>query len=135
MSTPDPVAFRRPPGRYGPERGGRSRTATVAIVALALLFTGAVLALAWRASNPAITYQVRAYDVVSDDAVELTFLVRRADPDSAVTCLVRARDAKNQEVGRRSIKVAKGRADTVTTVTLTTTARANLAEVQSCALA
>lgn len=132
VSTPDPVTFRRPPGRYGPPRGQRSRWVTAAVVALALFFTGAVLALAWQASNPPVTFQVRAYDVLSDEQVELTFLVRRDDPNSSVTCVVRARDARSREVGRSSTSVASGQSDTVTTVTLTTAARANLAEVESC---
>jgi hypothetical protein len=105
------------------------------VVVLAVLFTGAVVALGWRLSNPAVSFQVRAFDVKSDDEVELTFLVRRKDPDAAVTCLVRARSVKNEEVGRRTVVVPPGRAEAVTVITITTTARANLAEVQQCKVA
>jgi hypothetical protein len=127
--------FRRPPGRYGPDRRGWSAPTTAAVVALALLFTGAVVAVGWRLSNPAVSFQVRAFDVKSDEAVELTFLVRRKDPDAAVTCLLRARSTQNQEVGRRTIVVPPGKAEAVTVTVITTTARATLAEVQQCQVA
>jgi hypothetical protein len=127
-----PRPFRRPAGRYGPERRGWSRPTTAAVVALAVLFTGAVVALGWRLSNPAVSFQVRAFDVTSDDAVELTFLVRRKDADTAVTCLVRARSEQNQEVGRRTIVIPPGRAEVVTVTVIKTTALATLAEVQQC---
>jgi hypothetical protein len=105
------------------------------VVALAVLFTGAVVALGWRLSNPAVSFQVRAFDVKSDEAVELTFLVRRKDPDAAVTCLLRARSTQNQEVGRRTVVVPPGKAEAVTVTVITTTARATLAEVQQCQVA
>jgi hypothetical protein len=79
-----------------------------------------------------VSYQVRAFDVTSDDAVELTFLVRRKDADTAVTCLVRARSEQNQEVGRRTIVIPPGRAEVVTVTVIKTTALATLAEVQQC---
>jgi hypothetical protein len=105
------------------------------VIALAVLFTGAVVAVGWRLSNPAVSFQVRAFDVKSDESVELTFLVRRKDPDAPVTCLLRARSTKNQEVGRRTVVVPPGKAEAVTVTLITTTARANLAEVQQCSVA
>jgi hypothetical protein len=102
---------------------------------LALLFTGAVVALGWRLSNPVVSFQVRAFDVQSDEAVELTFLIRRKDPEAAVTCLLRARNVKNEEVGRRTVVVPPGGDEVITVSTITTTDRANLAEVQQCKIA
>jgi hypothetical protein len=62
----------------------------------------------------------------------VTYVVRRADPDSSVTCIVRARDREGREVGRTTVDVPAGRASTVITSTIETTARANLGEVQEC---
>jgi Domain of unknown function (DUF4307) len=142
VSTPEPEEFsgptephrefRRPAGRYGPDRRGWSAATTAAVVVLALAFTGAVVALGWRLSTPAVSFQVRAFDVRSDDEVELTFLVRRRDADAPVTCQLRARSTQNQEVGRRTVVVPAGKAEVVTVTTIKTTARANLAEVQQC---
>jgi hypothetical protein len=102
------------------------------VIALALVFVGSVLAIGWRLANPAVTSSLRAYDVVSDEQVDVTFLVRRADPNTPVTCILRARDREGREVGRLTVEVRTGSTEVVQTESLATSGRAILGEVQEC---
>jgi hypothetical protein len=102
------------------------------VVALAVVFVGGVLASAWRLATPAVSSSVRGYNVVSDDQVDIVVLVRRADGDRPVTCILRARDRQGREVGRLSVEVPPGADEVVLTESVTTSGRAILGEVQGC---
>jgi hypothetical protein len=135
VNSSEPVRpFRRPPGRYGDDRRG-GRAAVVGTVVLGVVFTAAVIALGWTLSRPDIQVQLRAYDVVDDRTVEVVAVVRRADPDAALVCVLRARDAAGREVGRRTVPVAPGRTEVVVRESLTTTSRAVLGELVQCRVA
>lgn len=123
--------FRRPPGRYGDDRRG-GRAAIVGMVLLGLVFTAAVVALGWRLSRPEIQVQLRAYDVVDDNTVEVVAVVRRMDPEATLTCVLRARDVAGREVGRRVVEVPAGDDEVVVQERLTTTSRAVLGELVQC---
>jgi uncharacterized protein (DUF58 family) len=126
---PAPV---RPAERYGDHRRGWRPLGIIAVVGLAIVFVGGVLAIGWRLSNPPFSVQLRAYEVTDDRTVEVTYLVRTKDPSNSVTCVVRARDREGNEVGRTTNVSATGRDEQVLQVTLRTSARAVLGEVVEC---
>ena len=78
--------------------------------------------------------QLRAYDVVDDRTVDVTYLVRTADTSQTVTCVVRARDRDGNEVGRTTSTSKAGASEQVIAVTLRTSARAVLGEVVGCGI-
>jgi hypothetical protein len=131
VTTPPPAGPRRPPGRYGPERTGPPIVTIVLVALLAVGFVGGVVALALRLSDPPVTASLRAYDVQSDDRIEVVVLVRR-DDGAEVTCVLRARDREGREVGRVTVDVPAGPDEVVVTETFPTTGRAILGEVQEC---
>lgn len=129
----EPVPARvRPAERYGDDRRGWRPLGIIAVVGLAIVFVGGVLAIGWRLSNPPFSVQLRAYEVQDDRTVEVTYLVRTKDPSNSVTCVVRARDRDGNEVGRTTKVSSTGRAEQILQVSLRTSARAVLGEVVEC---
>jgi hypothetical protein len=90
--------------------------------------------LGWSLSQPDFTTQLRAYQVVNDRSVKVEYLVRVRDPQTTVTCIVRARDRESNEIGRTEVTSKPGLAEQVLTINLRTTVRANLGEIQGCQL-
>jgi hypothetical protein len=127
-------ALIRPAARYGDASPGRKRLNAVVITAVGLTFVGGIVALGWSLSQPDFTTQLRAYQVVNDRSVKVEYLVRVRDPQTTVTCIVRARDRESNEIGRTEVTSKPGLAEQVLTITLRTTVRANLGEIQGCQL-
>ena len=127
-------ALIRPAARYGDASPGRQRLNAVFIIVAALTFVGGIVALGWSLSRPAFTTQLRAYQVVNDRSVKVEYLVRVRDPQTTVTCIVRARDRQSNEIGRTEVTSKRGLSEQALTVTVRTTVRANLGEIQGCQL-
>jgi uncharacterized protein (DUF58 family) len=130
--TTDPRdGLRRPPGRYGPERKGPPIITIALVSVLAVAFVSGVLVTALRLADPPVTAQLRGYDVVADDRIEVTLLVR-VDDGAAATCILRARDREGREVGRVTVEIPAGQSETIVTETFPTSGRAILGEIQEC---
>jgi len=106
----------------------------VFITVAALTFVGGIVALGWSLSRPAFTTELRAYQVINDRSVKVEYLVRVRDPQTTVTCIVRARDRQSNEIGRTEVTSKRGLSEQALTVILRTTVRANLGEIQGCQL-
>jgi hypothetical protein len=102
----DPSGRRRPPGRYDAPSRVASRSLAVA---LGVLFLAFMLVLAWtlyqRFGTEQVQLRERGYDVVSDELVLVDFDVT-PPPDGTAWCLVRARNAAGEEIGREFVPVA-----------------------------
>jgi hypothetical protein len=127
-------ALIRPAARYGDVSPGRQRLNALLITVAAVAFVGGIVALGWSLSQPDFTTQLRAYQVVNDRSVKVEYLVRVRDPQTTVTCIVRARDRESNEIGRTEVTSKPGLAEQVLTINLRTTVRANLGEIQGCQL-
>jgi len=125
-------ALVRPSERYGDDRRSWRPLGIVAVIGLAIVFVGGIVAIGWNLSNPAITVQLRAYNVVDDRTVEVTYLLRISDTSKGATCVVRARDRQGIEVGRTNSVTPAGKAEQIIQVQLKTSARAVLGEVLDC---
>ena len=131
----------RPADRYG-DRPARSGWVTAAIVTAGVVFTAIVAALGWQLSHPALSDQLRGYDIISDSQVRVTALIRTREPNAQVECTARARDRAGNEVGRTALRtgpdtkdptrIDAGITERLVTVTVRTVVRANLGEVVDC---
>lgn len=124
----------RPAARYG----DRYRRPGVNRVLAMLLVTAAVAAVGWwvwvaaMASNPAVRWQLLGFETQTEQSVDIRWSVQR-DPDLAVECVVRARNAAGEEVGRDRVPVPTGAAEEVEVRhMLTTSDLAVTGEVLAC---
>ena len=82
-----------------------------------------------------IGYGARGFVVGSDQLVQVSFEVRRAEPATPALCTVRARDTTGAEVGAALVRVPPSdRTTVVVSHDLVTTGRANTGEVTGCSL-
>ena len=122
-----------PEGRYGrpPQRWRRLAT----IIVAAVLGTGAAVGFGWVAlyhADPPVRATVVRYEVTSPTTVEVTFELVK-DPDVAAVCVVRARNERGEEVGRRTVRVtAGGPRQRLVTESLATRDTAVVGEVREC---
>lgn len=131
---PSPPEASRPAARYG----DRSRRPGVHRVLAMLLVTAVVAAVGWwvwvaaMASNPAVRWQLLGFETQTEQSVDIRWSVARA-PDLAVECVVRARNAAGEEVGRDRVRVPTGAGgDVEMQHTLTTSDLAVTGEVLAC---
>jgi hypothetical protein len=105
------------------------------VAVLAAVFLAWLVWTALIGSNPAVTGQVSAYRVVSDQEVTFTLTVDRPDPSRAAVCRVVAQSADYQAVGALDVEVPP-RPERVVDVTgsLKTLRRATNASFKSCSL-
>lgn len=79
-----------------------------------------------------VSAQVRSYQVLSDTAVRVDVEVAR-EPGSRAWCVLRARDGKGAEVGRRQVDVpVSDDRTTVLSAEVPTTGRPNTGELVGC---
>ncbi|MDR7309327.1 hypothetical protein J2S40_000385 [Nocardioides luteus] len=127
MSTPSSDEARIAT-RYG--RGPRRRPG--------ILLTGLVIALIaivgwfgwalWAALHPEVSSGLEKWEAVSENEVEVTFVVRLHDQDVEPVCTVEAEDDREETVGRLEFTAGEGRQ----TVTIPTERRALRVEWGDC---
>lgn len=119
------------------ERYGAARRPPVgllaALVVLVVAFLGWVVWAALQAADADVRWRTIGYTDVSDTSVTVSFDVFK-DAGTSVSCLVRALDAKSNEVGRAEVPIDRGRSDVHVVYTLPVTERPTAAEVTSCAV-
>jgi uncharacterized protein DUF4307 len=118
--------------------GRRRRQPLRRMLVLATAAVAVAVALSWlawaavRGSSPAVDGGVVSFDVVSANAVRVTVEVVR-DPSTPAVCVLRARDASGEEVGRREVRVPTGGGRRrVLEWTVPTRGRAVTGELESC---
>jgi hypothetical protein len=121
--------------RYGaPRRWSR----LVIVVVVALLATAGVTWVIWAGleqSNPAVSAQVRTFEVQNAHTTDLTLVIDRSEGD-AVQCSVYAQSEDHTVVGERTIDVPAGDPGTTTVpVTIKTESRAVNGVLDSCEVA
>jgi hypothetical protein len=129
-AEPEPVSSEesRIAARYG--QGPRRRPG-VLIVALAV----AVVAIVgwfgwalWAALHPEVSSGLEKWEAISENEVEVTFVVRLHDKDATPVCSVEAEDDKEDKVGRLEFTAGEGRQ----TITIPTERRALRVEWGDC---
>jgi len=132
--VPQSAAERLLAERYGhraPSRAGRG----LWLVAVAVPIFATLCWWLWVAvdhSTPDLTWQLVGFDAETDSSVEVNWLVDR-DARSPVDCVLRARDAAGEEVGRDRVPVPTGGGERVDmTWTLRTSSRPVTGEVLGC---
>ncbi|MEP6464464.1 MAG: DUF4307 domain-containing protein [Frankiaceae bacterium] len=130
--TRPPSIRRAPAGRYGNRRPPRAFYLVGGALLLGLIVV--IVYLGHQAGTPDVTYGVRAFST-GDRSVRITFEVR-LPPERTAVCVLRARDRRGVEVGRREVTVPAPEGDraVVLTATLTTSARPVTGEVNGCRL-
>ncbi len=119
---------RRPPGRYDEPSTAARAVSFLGAALLALALVALLFGLYERRTGSQLTYQVGAYEVVSDTAVRVSFTVNTGGTKTGL-CRVRARNADGAEAGVAVIEVGPGRE---VSYLLTTTSRAVTGEVSGC---
>lgn len=132
-STSDPG---RLAARYGgPVQHPLARRAVVA--GLAVLLAGSLawwVSVALVRSNPPVRWEVTAFDTVTDTSVTIEWVVDR-EAGARVDCVLRARDAAGEEVGRARVSVpVDDRTSVVLRHRLETSHRPVTGEVLTCAV-
>ncbi|NYI75784.1 DUF4307 domain-containing protein [Nocardioides panzhihuensis] len=114
--------------RYG---RGPSRRPGVLIVTLAI----AVVAIVgwfgwalWAALHPEVSSGLEKWEAISENEVEVTFVVRLHDKDATPVCSVEAEDDQEEKVGRLEFTAGEGRQ----TITIPTERRALRVEWGDC---
>ena len=102
------------------------------IAAVVTVFAGALGYVGWQLAAPGVDYQVLTWRVVSDDRVDITFEVTRADT-ADVYCVLRAQDSTWADVGYAVTAVPRGTTYAQQTYSLRTIAPAYGIEVLACA--
>ena len=124
----------RPADRYGDRRPSarRRRLAAVVVGGLVLIAVGAWIWIAVVRSSPPLRYDLLGFHAVTSTSVEIRFSVVR-DPGVSVACVLRARGAGGEEVGRRQVLVPAEDGDRIElTRTVRTTGPAVTGEVLTC---
>ncbi len=130
------VTIERPAGRYGaPPRPARRWTRLVWI-ALALVVGIVIAVIAYRNLGSApIEGKQLATTEITDGSMKLTFSVARDQPERPAVCIVRARSADGDEVGRKEVFIpsAASSVGPIERITVLRTAkRALVGEVFGC---
>ena len=124
----------RPADRYGDRPPNPRRRALLAVVVggLVLLAVAGWIWVAVVRSAPPVRSELLGFQTVSPASVEIRFSVVR-DPGLSVACVLRARGAGGEEVGRRQVLLpADGTAQVELTSTVRTTGLAVTGEVLAC---
>lgn len=100
--------------------------------ALVLAFAAALGYVGFQLAAPGIDYQVLSWRVVSDDRVDITYEVTRADTADAY-CVIRAQDSTRADVGYAISVLPRGTTYVQETYSLRTTAPAFGIEILACA--
>lgn len=131
---PDPSPGTGPVAHDG-DRPGRPVVRRLLVALLAVVLAAAVGWWLWVAavlSNPPVRWQLLGFETRTERSVDIRWTVDR-DAGLAVECVVRARNAAGEEVGRDRVPVPPGADETVELRhTLTTSDLAVTGEVLAC---
>jgi len=122
-----------PPGRYGHRRERRATPRwLVGLLVAGVLAAGLALSVGYYQRYGASEYQAQVLrsQVTSSSSVTMTLRIARPD-DKPTRCTVRSRAYDGAEVGRGTVAVSAGAADTVD-YTLHTSRKGYTAEVVGC---
>ncbi|OIJ27951.1 hypothetical protein UG56_004385 [Nocardioides luteus] len=114
--------------RYG--RGPRRRPGVLllalilALVAMIGWFGWAL----WMALHPEVSSGLEKWEAISENEVEVTFVVRLHDKDAKPVCTVEAEDGQEEKVGHLEFTAGEGRQ----TITIPTERRAERVEWGDC---
>lgn len=131
---PRPPEASRPAARYGDSPGRPAvRRGLVLLLAVAVaIAVGWWVWVAVVASNPPVRWQLLGFETRTERSVDIRWSVQR-DHGQAVECVVRARNANGDEVGRDRVPVPAGADEQVEVQhTLTTSDEAVTGEVLTC---
>ncbi len=130
----DSLAEERLLRRYPPSRVPKNAWIPVAIV-LGLLGGAWLIWSAWVGSHPPVVGQVTAFNVVSDNQVDVSLTVQRTDPAQPATCTIIAQAVSYETVGQLPIAVAPSNNELEhLKVSMRTFKRATSASIQSCTI-
>jgi hypothetical protein len=115
--------------RYGLDQRNWGTLATVTIVIIAFLIALTFLVIAL--STDRVQSRLLAWDIVSDDRVDITFEVRPPD-DRPVVCVLRAQDVTRADVGYARVDIPGGSPYYIDTYPLRTLIPAYTAELLGC---
>lgn len=82
----------------------------------------------WAALNPKVSSGLETWKALSENEVEVTFVVRLHDKDAKPVCTVEAEDAQEEKVGYLEFTATEGRQ----TITIPTERRALRVEWGDC---
>jgi Domain of unknown function (DUF4307) len=97
----------RPESRYG---APRRWTLPAVVAGVALLIAAGIGWLLWAAlyhANPAVSSQLRGFEVTGNNEVRVTIAIQR-DPERAVRCLIQAQASDHAVVGEREVTIPSG---------------------------
>jgi Domain of unknown function (DUF4307) len=128
------VTASRPVDRYGRAARPMPSRRVVGLLAAVVVLAGlAVAYLGYRSfGDPPISASVLAFTVTGPQEVSARFAVQRDDPRRPASCVLRARAWDGAEVGRVTVPVPAGAADTALTALVRTSRKAVIAEIFSC---
>ncbi|MCP3798694.1 DUF4307 domain-containing protein [Allokutzneria sp. A3M-2-11 16] len=123
-----------PPGRYGRDRDRRMpRWAQVSLLVFFLSLGVAVTVVGFlNLGTQPISTERTAFTVLDDANVKIDFQVIRDEPERAAACVVRARSADGDEVGRKEVYVPPARDLSLRTTVIRTSKRPVTGEVFGC---
>lgn len=126
----EPVTRRKLEDRYGLNE--KRRWPVVATISLILGLPWLVWS-GWHHSNPPFRSELVKYEVKSERAVDITFLVTRGNPSTTLSCTLVARDYQKNVVGEIDYVVEASQSKTVTiTTTIPTRLAAASVEIIGC---
>jgi hypothetical protein len=117
--------------RYGIKQ--RSKASIAAIVAALVVVVLAIVGLAFTMGTDRVQSRLLAWDIVSDDRVDVTFEVRPPD-NRSVLCVVRAQDSTRTDVGYATVEIAGGNDYQLVTYPLHTLIPAYTVELLGCGI-
>ncbi|APU18855.1 DUF4307 domain-containing protein [Actinoalloteichus sp. GBA129-24] len=132
--TPPSTTLRqRPAGRYGTPTRRPSRWVLIGslIVAAGIGLVASVVAYRNYGSPPIRAEQI-AFDITSDDALDLSFEVVRDEPSRPAVCVLESRAENGDEVGRREVYIPPAEGSMIYTTTLRTSQPPVIGEVFGC---
>jgi hypothetical protein len=130
--VPDSLADRY--GRSGSTASPRRRRWIYWSLLTVFVLAGLGVGLAYYENFGAapITTKNLAFQVVDDHTVRITFRVRRDDPSRPADCIVRSRDGRGTETGRREVFVPPSDGPVEMSTVLHTTRRPSTGETYGC---
>lgn len=129
-AEPEPVSSEesRIAARYGRGPRGRPGVLIVALAIAVVTIVGWFGWALWAALHPEVSSGLEKWEAISENEVEVTFVVRLHDKDATPVCSVEAEDDQEEKVGHLEFTAGEGRQ----TITIPTERRALRVEWGDC---